>query len=140
MKFLLDASSTLQLIQSFAEDTTLHILKESFVLDLGKYEVGNALWKEHTLRHTLTEDEFHEFFRLLTSVILQSKILRVEAQNLPDVAKIAAKEKITFYDASYVQVATSQKLVLITEDARLAKTAAKYTKTTTTNHLQTNSH
>jgi len=136
MRFLLDASSTLQLIKKLEEDMALRILSESCVLDLGKYEVGNALWKEHILRHTITEEEFDEFFRLLTGVIIHSKIVRVEAQDLPDVAKIAAKERITFYDASYVEVAKGQKLILITEDEKLAKAAAKYTKTATTNDLQ----
>ena len=136
MRFLLDASSTLQLIKKLEEDMALRILSESCVLDLGKYEVGNALWKEHILRHTITEEEFDEFFRLLTGVIIRSKIVRVEAQDLPDVAKIAAKEKITFYDASYVEVAKGQKLILITEDEKLAKAAAKYAKTATTNDLQ----
>lgn len=136
MRFLLDASSTLQLIKKLEEDMTLRILSEGCVLDLGKYEVGNALWKEHVLRRTITEDEFDEFFRLLTGVIIRSKIVRVEAQDLPDVAKIAAKEKITFYDASYVEVAKGQNLILITEDEKLAKAAAKYTKTATTNDLQ----
>jgi predicted nucleic acid-binding protein len=136
MRFLLDASSTLQLIKKLEEDMALRILSEGCVLDLGKYEVGNALWKEHILRRTITEDEFDEFFRLLAGVIIHSKIVRVEAQDLPDVAKIAAKEKITFYDASYVEVAKGQNLILITEDEKLAKAAAKYTKTATTNDLQ----
>jgi predicted nucleic acid-binding protein len=124
------------LIKKLEEDMALRILSEGCVLDLGKYEVGNALWKEHILRRTITEDEFDEFFRLLTGVIIHSKIVRVEAQDLPDVAKIAAKEKITFYDASYVEVAKGQNLILITEDEKLAKAAAKYTKTATTNDLQ----
>jgi predicted nucleic acid-binding protein len=136
MKFLLDASSTLQLIRSLDNDTTFRVLGESCVLDLGKYEVGNALWKEHVLRRAITEDEFHEFFKLLASVLQHSTILSVENQNLGDVAKIAASEKITFYDASYVEAARGHRLTLITEDAKLAKAAAKYTKTTTTNDLQ----
>ena len=136
MRFLLDASSTLQLIKKLEEDMALRILSEGCVLDLGKYEVGNALWKEHILRRTITEDEFDEFFRLLSGVIIHSKIVRVEAQDLPDVARIAAKEKITFYDASYVEVAKGQNLILITEDEKLAKAAAKYAKTATTNDLQ----
>jgi predicted nucleic acid-binding protein len=88
------------------------------------------------LRRTITEDDFDEFFRLLAGVIIHSKIVRVEAQDLPEVARIAAKEKITFYDASYVEVAKGQNLILITEDEKLAKAAAKYAKTATTNDLQ----
>jgi predicted nucleic acid-binding protein len=140
MSFLLDASSTLELIRSLDESTALRVLSESYVLDLGKYEVGNALWKEHTLRRSITEDEFREFLRLLTGAILHSKTLTVDAQNLPDVAKLAAKERMTFYDASYVQIAASRSLTLVTEDARLGKTASKYAKATTARHLKANSH
>jgi predicted nucleic acid-binding protein len=131
MRFLLDASSMLQLIKKLEEDMAVRTLSEGCVLDLGKYEVGNALWKEHILRHTITEDEFDEFFRLLASVITHTKIIRVEAQDLPGAAKIAAKEKITFYDASYVEAARGQDLVLITEDEKLAKAASKYAETGT---------
>jgi predicted nucleic acid-binding protein len=129
MRFLLDASSVLQLIKKLEEETVLRVLSEGCVLDLGKYEVGNALWKEHILRRTITEDEFDEFFRLLTSVIIHSKIIRVEAQDLHGVAEIAAREKISFYDASYVEAARGQDVALITEDAKLAKAASKYAKT-----------
>jgi predicted nucleic acid-binding protein len=136
MRFLLDASSMLQLIKKLEEEMALRVLSEGCVLDLGKYEVGNALWKEHILRHTITEEEFDEFFRLLASVLDQSKILQVETDALPSAAKIAAKEKITFYDASYVEAARGQDLVLITEDEKLAKAASKYVKTGTTVDLQ----
>lgn len=136
MSFLFDASSILQLIKSLEEDRALRVIAEGCILDLSKYEVGNALWKERILRHTITDDEFHEFFGLLTTVILQSKVLGIRAQDLPDVARIAAKEKTTFYDASYIEVAKSQNLTLMTEDTKLARIATKYAKTATIKDLQ----
>jgi hypothetical protein len=57
-----------------------------------------------------------------------------------DECGVAAKEKITFCDASYVHVAAGQGLTLVTEDSRIRKVAAKYAKTTTTQYLQANSY
>jgi len=48
--------------------------------------------------------------------------------DLPDVAEVAEKERITFYDASYVTIAKVQNLTLVTEDANLAEAASKHTK------------
>jgi predicted nucleic acid-binding protein len=129
MKFLFDASSMIQVIKSCEEEKALRLLSENCILDLTKYEVGNALWKEHVLRQALEADEFRELLDLLRTIILRTKVLSVDAQDLPDVAEVALKERITFYDASYVVIANVQNLTLATEDASLAKAASKHTKT-----------
>jgi predicted nucleic acid-binding protein len=129
MKFLFDASSMIQVIKSCEEEKALRLLNENCILDLTKYEVGNALWKEHVLRRAIEADEFRELLDLLRTIILRTKVLSVDAQDLPDVAEVAEKERITFYDASYVVIAKVQNLTLATEDANLAKAASKHTKT-----------
>ena len=129
MKFLFDASSMLQLIKSFDEEKTLHMLGENCILDLTKYEVGNALWKELVLHQAIEEDDFREFLNLLRKVVIRTKMLAVEPQKLSDVGRVAAEERITFYDASYIIVAKIKNLTLITEDGKLARAASKHTKT-----------
>lgn len=129
MKFLIDASSVLELIKSSDEEDALHLFGENCILDLTKYEVGNALWKEHALHQSMGESEFREFLGLFGRIIPRTQVLSVEAQDLPEVADVAAKERITFYDASYVMVARTRNLTLVTEDAQLKKVASKYTKT-----------
>src|SRR3990170_2841734 len=124
MKFLFDASSMVQVIKSCEEEKTLRLLNENCILDLTKYEVGNALWKEHILHRTIGADEFRELLGLLRTIILRTKVLSVDASALPDVAEVAEKERITFYDASYVMIAKVQNLTLVTEDVRLAKVAS----------------
>ena len=57
MKFLFDASSLFQVIKSVSEDGALRVLDENCILELTKYEVGNALWKEYVSHHTIGEDE-----------------------------------------------------------------------------------
>ena len=129
MKFLFDASSVIQVIKSYEEEKSLRLFSENCILDLTKYEVGNALWKEHTLHRTIGADEFRELFDLLRTVMLQTEVLSVGAHELLDVAEVAEKERITFYDASYVVVAKVHDLTLVTEDRHLAKAASKHTKT-----------
>jgi predicted nucleic acid-binding protein len=129
MKFLFDASSMVQVIKNCEEEKTLRLLSENCILDLTKYEVGNALWKEHILHRTIGADEFRESLGLLRTIILRTKVLSVDARALPDVAEVAEKERITFYDASYIMTAKVQRLTLVTEDTHLTKTAAKHTKT-----------
>lgn len=129
MRFLFDASSMLEVIKTFDEEKAIRTLSENCILDLTKYEVGNALWREHVLQRTVTKDQFHEFVTLIEAIMLRSRILAVEPERLSSVATIAASEKITFYDASYITVAEAHKLILITEDHRLARAASKHVKT-----------
>jgi predicted nucleic acid-binding protein len=129
MKFLFDASSVIQVIKSHEEEKTLRLFSDNCILDLTRYEVGNALWKEHTLRRTIGEAEFRESLDLLRTVMLRTKVLSVDAHELLDVAEVADKERITFYDASYVVIAKAHDLTLVTEDTHLAKAASKHAKT-----------
>jgi len=129
MKFLFDASSVLQLIRCSKEDKALRILAENCILDLTKYEIGNALWKEQMLHGAIGEEELSEFLDLLRSVVLRTKILTVDAERLSEVAGVAARERITFYDASYITVAKIHSLTLVSEDRELVKAASKHART-----------
>jgi len=130
MKFLFDASSLFQLIKNFSEERILRLLGDNCILDLTKYEVGNALWKEQVQHRGIGENEFREFLNLLRKVIQSTKILSVDAEKLPDVAEVAARERMTFYDASYIAMAKVHGVTLITEDSELTRAASKYIKAT----------
>jgi predicted nucleic acid-binding protein len=137
MKSLLDASAVLQVIKSLDEDQALRVFAENHVLDLTKYEVGNGIWKEFVLHRAIEADEFYEFLRLLRTVVARAGLLVPDPETLSNIGEIAAKEKMTFYDASYIALAKIRKLSLTTEDAKLAKAATKYVKTRTTKELIT---
>jgi predicted nucleic acid-binding protein len=79
---------------------------------------------------------FTEFLDLLRTILLRTKALSVEAHDLSKVAEVAEKERITFYDASYITVAKVRNLTLVTEDTRLAKAASDHTKTTSGKDLR----
>ncbi len=119
------------MIRSFREEKALRILAQNCILDLTKYEVGNALWKEQVLHRTIGEDDFQEFLNLLGVVVVRTKALTVDAKKLREVAEVAARQRITFYDASYIMVAKAHGLVLITEDNQLARAASTHVETST---------
>ncbi len=135
MKYLFDASSILQIIKNLNEQKTLHLLTDSYVLDLAKYEVGNAIWKQNALRHSVDEKEFYQLLDLFSKILPKAKVVAVEDGELRNVAEIAAREKATFYDSSYIACAKRWDLTLLTEDGNLAKLAAKRVKVASSKQL-----
>jgi predicted nucleic acid-binding protein len=135
MRALLDASALFQVIKSFQDETALRVFDENYILDLTKYEVGNGIWKEYALQHAIREEEFHQFLDSLRTVVNRAELLVPDPRNLLEIAQIAAKEKITFYDASYIAMAKIRKLALVTEDAKLSKVASRHAKTKSTKDL-----
>jgi len=128
MRYLVDASSVFLIIRSLEEEKALRLLSENCILDLTKYEVGNALWKEHRLHHTLKEKEVQEFLDLFSEVLSRTKILTVDPGDLSEVARFAIDEKTSFYDASYMMTARNRNLTLVTEDTQLRKVASKHVR------------
>jgi predicted nucleic acid-binding protein len=135
MRALLDASAVLQVIKSLEDEKALRAFDDNYVLDLTKYEVGNGIWKEYALQHAIREEEFHEFLGSLRIVVDRAELLVPDHKNLLEIAQIAAKEKITFYDASYIAMAKIRKLALTTEDSKLLKVASRHAKTKSADDL-----
>jgi len=129
MSLLFDASSVIQLVRQFEEEKALRLLRGNCILDLTKYEVGNALWKEHLLHQAIGAGELREFLELFRSLIHHIKTLSIDADQLPRVAELAVRERLTFHDASYVAAAKIHKLTLVTEDRDLARSASRHVKT-----------
>jgi len=135
MKTLLDASAALEVIKSLKDEEALRVFDDNYLLDLTKYEMGNGIWKEYALQHAIREEEFHEFLALLRTVVDRAEQLVPDSETLLEIGQIAAKERITFYDASYVATAKIRRLALATEDSKLSKIASKHTKTKSADDL-----
>ena len=52
-----------------------------------------------------------------------------------EVFELAVKEKLTVHDAAYLYYAAKNKLIFVTDDARLREKAKQYVETTTTRKL-----
>jgi len=115
LEAMLDASALYPLLKRLGEKAA-SLLTRLAILDLTKYELGNALWKEYKLGLLKNWEN---------PIVLWSKIMeemptyRIEMQHLRDIEKIAVERDLTFYDASYIYMAETQNLKLITEDEEL---------------------
>ncbi|MBO3754596.1 MAG: type II toxin-antitoxin system VapC family toxin [Candidatus Brockarchaeota archaeon] len=118
MKLLYDASALLNVIRLRKQDA-YRLLKDSLILCLAKYEIGNALWKEALLQRRISVEEAFETMVLLDKVL---KIMRVVDLSNNDLAlKLAYDLQTTFYDASYIVASTENNAKLVTDDMKLAR-------------------
>ena len=64
-----------------------------------------------------------------SKMIEQLRVINVE---VVDTLKLAVKEGLTYYDASYLEAAHSSKSELITDEKKLREKAKKYVKASST--------
>jgi predicted nucleic acid-binding protein len=129
MTYLFDASSLILLIRSPHDEKKLDMLRETKILDLTYYEVGNAVWKESELLKSMTGDEREKVESALVKTLSVLESVRLSSNDFVGILDLAKKERLTFYDASYLYAARSTNMVLVSEDGRLARIARKYTET-----------
>ncbi len=109
--YLIDASALYPLLLRLESSPFVKLLPRIRVIDLTKYEIGNAARYDKNLQHATKVMELWE--EILDS-IEEEKI-----SNLAEVQKIATKQSITFYDAAYVYAAMSLRTKLITMDREI---------------------
>ena len=118
IRYLLDASALYPLLRRLGRALYRH-LKALAVLDLTKYEVGNALWVE--VKRGLVVDwlpvakAWAEVFRGLREL---------KVKDLVDVEELATRLDVTFYDAAYIFTANRMGLVLVSEDEEMRDKAS----------------
>jgi predicted nucleic acid-binding protein len=135
MKCLLDASSFLLLVKKADVRSTVECLRDSFILDLTFYEVGNAIWKEGTLMKFLTSEEAERLGTMAQTILAKVNRANSEAGDFQKILEIAQTEKLSYYDSSYVYLAKKAALPLVSEDKELRTKAQKYTDTHTVAEL-----
>ena len=118
VRYLLDASALYPLLRRLGKSLYRH-LKTLAVLDLTKYEVGNALWVE--VKHGLVVD-WLPVVKAWIEVFRGLKELKVE--DLVDVEELATRLDVTFYDAAYIFTANRMGLILVTEDEEMRDKAS----------------
>lgn len=126
---LFDSSAIINLCAEKKIDTLL----EGWTLNLAFYELGNAVWKQVHIHKTITSDEANTILSLLTEIF--RKLKKPETEKALEILKIATKESVTYYDASYIQAAIENSLTLVTDDKQLHTMSSKYIKTVTSDKL-----
>ncbi|MBC7129912.1 type II toxin-antitoxin system VapC family toxin [Candidatus Bathyarchaeota archaeon] len=139
MKYLLDASALLPLVARRGKQLLFEASREDLVTtDLAIYEACNSLWKLATLMKSISIEDAVETATTIKDLATRSIIKPINFIKLDfsNTLQIAHKERLTFYDASYIVTARSVEATLVTEDEKLKKIASKFIKTITYSHLE----
>lgn len=116
MKALFDASALLNIIRTHGPNA-LRYLRGGYILSLTPYEVGNALWKEATLMRRLMISEAVTLLNIISKTYNYLNI--VNPENSAMALRLAHELRLTYYDSSYLVVAATLNVPLITDDAKL---------------------
>lgn len=108
-------------------------LLEGWTIKLAFYELGNAVWKQVHVHKTITSNEANTVLDPLIEIF--RKLKKPETEEALETLKIAIKESLTYYDASYIHAAVQNGLTLVTDDKQLYKMSKKYVKTITSDEL-----
>ncbi|WP_016730277.1 type II toxin-antitoxin system VapC family toxin [Saccharolobus islandicus] len=114
MSYVFDSSS---IYKAFSFNK-LSILGGNYTAILSKFELGSVIWKKVTIFKRITEDEGEKLYQFLLKVL---ETMNLEDVKYNEVEKIGIKNRISFYDSSYVWLARNLSLPLITEDEKLRK-------------------
>ncbi len=132
MKHLLDASALVPLVTRRGKRLLIEASSENIITtDLAIYEACNSLWKLAALLKAISLEEALDVAAALKD-LSANKIIQTITFNKLDFSRIlerAYKERLTFYDASYIVAAEDIKATLVTEDERLRIAASRYVKT-----------
>ncbi len=120
---MFDASSIVNLVKK----GFVRVFLDGATLDLALYESLNAVWKEYVLLSKLDEKTAIEYIETLTTIFDALDLLSIKGLGL-EIFKLALKEQLTIYDASYLYMAIKNKMVLVTDDQKLRDKASKYVK------------
>lgn len=113
-------SSAIAVILRRLKGRAVDIIRGRATLDLARYELGNVIWKEYTIKRTITLEEATDKVESLAKILDAMEIDSIESEeDFKGVMELASRLKLTFYDASYLHVAKRMKSKLVTEDIEL---------------------
>ncbi len=130
IRYLFDASSIINLIKR----GITNIFAEGKTLDLALYESMNAIWKEFALLKRIDEETALRYIEILSLVFKVLEVDSIEGEEI-EVFKLASREGLTAYDASYLYIAIKGRLTLVTDDHKLRNKASHYVRVLTTKEL-----
>jgi predicted nucleic acid-binding protein len=128
--YFFDASAIINLVKR----EYLKPFIDGATLDLAIYESLNAIWKEYLLLHRLDDETVKRLLSVLRGIFSVVSIASISGYEY-EVFELAVKEKLTVYDAAYLYYAAKNKLILVTDDARLREKVKQYLETVSTREL-----
>ena len=124
MSYIFDSSSIFRAIM----DDRVESLPGSYTLELARFELGNILWKEHSIHGTLTQEELRKVAKVVKDVLDLMEPVSIKCRE-EQILETAKDLKMTFYDASYVYYAKEKQVPLVTEDSSIIDKAKQHIET-----------
>jgi len=121
--YLFDSSSLVNLVKK----GIVKPFVEGVTLDLAIYESISVIWKEYVLLKRIDEETALRFVSTISRVFEAMEVTSISGLE-SEIFKLASKENLTVYDASYLCVAVGRRLTLVTDDWKLRSIASKYTR------------
>jgi predicted nucleic acid-binding protein len=120
-RYLFDSNAIYRLIRETPEKA-LEKLSEGTTIHLAYYELGNALWRECRLLKRLSSEEAEKSLDLMYAMLMHMHIATV-GNSGKEILAAANQFNLTYYDAAFLVEAMKTNIILVTDDAKLAKTA-----------------
>ncbi|MEM2342391.1 MAG: type II toxin-antitoxin system VapC family toxin [Candidatus Bathyarchaeia archaeon] len=114
MKYIFDSSS---IFRAITEDK-IEVLAGNYTLNLARYELGNIIWKRRMLLNDLERDEYKRLMEIIKGTLNLMEIIDINCHEA-NIAELAENLNLTFYDASYIFLAKSMVIPLVTEDRNI---------------------
>jgi len=111
VSYIFDSSAIFKAIK----ENLVENLAGNYTLELARYELGNAIWKQHTIRGKIDAAELRRLAILVKGTLNILNMLEIGCRE-EEILTLAGKLRLTFYDAAYTYLAQEKKLPLITED------------------------
>jgi len=119
---LYDASAIAIVLKRFGEEA-VPALSGGATADLAKYEFGNVVWKECALLKRASPQEALRAVSMVPEVLGAMEVVAIEGGDYEEALKVALECGLSFYDASYIQLARRLGAALVTEDEELSRCA-----------------
>lgn len=122
-KFIFDTNALLYVI---AAKNYQRLNANCHILDLTFYEYGNAVLNILANRkrgNGISKDEAALLMQSFREVAKLMPIIRLESEAMQPILELAVKNKLTFYDASYLYCSLHFKYPLVTGDRKLLSAA-----------------
>jgi predicted nucleic acid-binding protein len=117
--YLFDSSAIAITLKRMREKS-VEVLEGEVTLDLASYELGNAIWKGCVLEKLMSSEEAADKAGGIAKIL---EIMRMERMGFGggfgEAMELAIGLRLTFYEASYLYMAKSRALTLVTEDEEL---------------------
>ena len=123
---LFDASALVDIILGEGgKDVGINVVFDELLLDLTMYEAANALWKIAIAQDLLSDDELQDAVNILGRLNREVRFERATTAELDRTMQVARRDGLSFYDASYLNIAERGGFSLVTEDTALRNAAIR---------------